>query len=149
MTAEEQIESLARRVQVLEDKDALAELLNRYCKTADAHDWEGWSGTLTEDCVFDAPIGKHSGREPVVAAAAEMHAVNEVLQHAITNMQFEVDGDRATGTASLLFQGVPDANKPTEHDDMGGPYEFQFRREPDGWRIEVMKLRAIWTNERG
>jgi hypothetical protein len=142
---EHTITELKRRLQVLEDKEALAALVNRYCLTADTDDWEGWAAGWTEDGESAAPLGTLKGREPITENAAKFHAGNKVRQHTITNMQFEVSGDNATGTASLIFFGVPDESEPGQHYDMGGPYNFQFRRTHDGWRIHRMELDIIWT----
>ena len=41
------IESLQKRLQILETEAALTSLLNQYCNTADAHDWADYAATYT------------------------------------------------------------------------------------------------------
>lgn len=137
---------LEARLQVLEDKEALASLMNRYCRTSDAKDWEAWSECFAEDAEFDfGPFGTHSGRQKIreVCEAAEEPYL--AMQHSMTNLQFEVAGDTATGTAYLWFAGVQDPATPSKHYDIGGPYEWEFRRIPEGWRLSRMQLRIVWT----
>jgi hypothetical protein len=138
------IQELSRRLQNLEDKDELVALLNSYCSTSDVLDWKAWSQLWTEDASCEAPLGTVRGRDAITENAAQFHVGNEARQHSMTNMQLEIDGDRATGTANLIFFGVTDTDEPGKHWDMGGPYEFEFRRTPDGWRLHWMKLDTIW-----
>ncbi|MCG2624105.1 nuclear transport factor 2 family protein [Arthrobacter sp. I2-34] len=140
------VKGLEARVQVLEDKEALAALMNRYCRTSDAKDWEAWSRCFVEDAEFDfGPFGTHHGRQKIreVCEAAEEPYL--AMQHSMTNMQFQIDGDTATGTAYLWFAGVQDPANPAKHYDIGGPYKWTFRRTPEGWLLSRMHLRVVWT----
>lgn len=141
-----QLEEVQRRLRLLEDKEALASLMNRYCRTSDAKDWDGWMRCFVEDAEFDfGPFGTHHGREKIreVCEAAEAPYLD--MQHSMTNMQFEIAGDTATGTAYLWFAGIPDPSKPGEHFDVGGPYRWEFRRTDQGWLLAKMHLHMAWT----
>jgi hypothetical protein len=59
----EQLAALQARLQLLEDKEAIRELFNRYGFTADTGDAKGWSETWAEDGVFDGGKFTSSGRE--------------------------------------------------------------------------------------
>jgi hypothetical protein len=140
------VQQLEARLRVLEDKEALGALMNRYCRTSDAKDWYAWSLCFVEDAEFEfGPFGTHHGRQKIreVCEAAEEPYLS--MQHSMTNMQFEIDGDTATGTAYLWFAGVQDPQNPSKHYDIGGPYEWTFRRTPEGWRLSRMHLRVVWT----
>lgn len=143
------IQQLEKRLRILEDKEALATVLNQYCKRADDHDFKGHAATYAEDgkMCFEN-WGEIIGREGIEkAASAEMPF--EGLQHSMTNMQFEVDGsDRATGTAYLWFVATPETNKPDVHYAFGGPYRFEFKRAQEGWQITSMRLKKIWAQGR-
>jgi hypothetical protein len=142
----ELIQSLQRRVQTLEDKDALISLLNRYCNIADEKDWEGYARTFAEDgkMTFEE-WGTVSGRANI-AKAASVEQRFEGLQHSMSNMQFNMDGsDTATGTAYLWFCATPDTKNPGINYAFGGPYKFEFHRGGSGWEITSMKLRKTWA----
>jgi hypothetical protein len=141
------IEQLQKRLQLLEDKDALATLLNRYCNTADAKNWEGYANTYIDEgavMTFES-WGDVVGKEKITKAASA-EQVFEGLQHTMTNMEFQVDGsDKASGTAYLWFCATPETANPEINYAFGGPYRFEFARTSKGWRISHMWLRKIWA----
>ena len=65
---------------VLEEKDAIRELMHAYCFRCDTRDADGLAALFTEDCVWDGgPFGRKNGPEelkqfpgPVVMGAAEV-----------------------------------------------------------------------------
>jgi hypothetical protein len=140
------IERLEARVRILEDKEALASLMNRYCRSADAKDWEAWSMCFAQDAEFDfGPFGSHRGRQSIREVCEAAEAPYLAMQHSMTNMQFEIDGEVATGTASLWFVGVQDPADPSKHYDIGGPYKWTFQRTEQGWLLSRMHLLVVWT----
>ncbi|OQU94453.1 SnoaL-like domain-containing protein [Cladophialophora immunda] len=140
------IEQLQKRLKLLEDKESLATLLNTYCTTADRHDWNAYADVyIGEGAVMSFESwGDINGKE-AIAKAASAEQIFEGLQHTMTNMQFEVDGDDATGTAYLWFCATPETAKPEINYAFGGPYSFNFKRTSEGWRISHMRLKKIWA----
>lgn len=141
------IAQLEKRLGILEDKEQLASLLNRYCYVADAKDWKSYSQTFTEDGSMHyeswSPV---RGRE-AIAKAASAEQPFEGLQHSMTNFQFEVDGsDKATGRSYLWFAATPKTSTPGDNYSFGGPYQFDFVRTPEGWLISRMRLQKIWAH---
>lgn len=144
--ADQIIQQLQKRLQLLEDKDALATLLNTYCTTADAHDWTAYANTYIDEgaiMTFES-WGDIAGKENI-AKAASAEQIFEGLQHTMTNMEFQVNGDKATGSAYLWFCATPETAKPEMHYAFGGPYRFEFQRTSKGWRISHMRLKKIWA----
>lgn len=140
------IEKLEKRLQILEDKDQLASLLNRYCYIADARDWKGYSETFIEDGSMNYESWPSVRGREAIAKAASAEDIFEGLQHSMTNMQFEVDGsDKATGRAYLWFAATPKTSKPEDNYAFGGPYHFQFVRTSEGWKISRMQLQKVWS----
>lgn len=140
------IESLQKKLQILEDKDALTSLLNRYCNIADEKDWDGYAATFAEDgnMTFEE-WGTVSGRKDIAKAASAEQRFDG-LQHSMTNMEFVVDGsDIATGTSYLWFCATPDTKNPGINYAFGGPYKFKFRRGSTGWEITSMRLKKTWA----
>ena len=136
------ISQLQKRIEILEDKEALAALLDRYCNTADVRDWEGYPNTYIDDVVMT-----FESWGDTVGKAASAESVFEGLQHMMANMQFEVDGsDKATGTAYLWFCATPETSRPEINYSFVGPYRFEFVRTSEGWRISRMRLRRTWAH---
>jgi hypothetical protein len=140
------IKRLEARLRILEDKDELTALLNRYCNIADAKDWDGYANTFAEDGIMTfEEWGDIKGRKDIAkAASAEQRFAG--LQHSMTNMQFEVDGsDKAAGTSYLWFAATPNTKEPEVNYAFGGPYKFEFQRAARGWEIKKMRLKKIWA----
>lgn len=138
---------LESRIRALEEKAALERLINTYHKRADAFDWDGWAQTFTDDSVFEfAAFGEMRGPAEILRICkANMHDVYDEMQHIMVNLDFEVNGDEATGTANLIFTGIFDAAKPAEYFQFGGRYKWRFARGPRGWRIAHTLLEILWT----
>lgn len=142
-------QSIEERLQILEDKQALAEHMNHYCKTADRFDWADWAETFTEDSLFEfvGGFGDMRGRQTIHdTCKGSMDHVYDVMQHIMSNLDFEVDGDTATGTGNLIFTGIMDTSKPTEYYMSGGRYRWNFTRTEAGWKIARTRLEFIWNN---
>lgn len=64
------LQSLQKRLQLLEDKEALATRLNRYCNTADDHQGEEFANCFLPDGVLGfEKWGDIVGREKIAVAA--------------------------------------------------------------------------------
>lgn len=138
--------ALLERIEALEAKDELHSLINRYCSTADAKDWDGYADCFTEDAVYEGPFGQKVGRAAMRDMAAERHFHEPGLQHSITNLEVNVSGDDADGTANLIFFGALSAEDKTLHGDRGGHYRLKFRRTQEGWKIVRNQLDVVWEN---
>lgn len=145
MADQKTLEAIQKRLQYLEDKDALTALLNRYCTTADDKEWDEYAQNYLEDGTmgFEAwPLVR--GRQAIEKAAAAEEHFQGVL-HSMSNMQFKIDGDKASGRANLWYCATPDTSKPDAHYAFGGPYRFTFERTADGWKVATMHLRKFWA----
>ncbi|KEF51666.1 uncharacterized protein A1O9_12301 [Exophiala aquamarina CBS 119918] len=143
----DRIGQLERRLRVIEDREQLGALLNRYCYIADARDWKSYSETFTEDGSMHYESWPEVRGREAIAKAASAENIFEGLQHSMTNFQFEVDGsDRATGRSYLWFAATPRTANPADNYSFGGPYHFDFVRTSEGWRISRMRLKKIWAH---
>lgn len=91
------IERLERRLQVLEDAEAIRNLKARYAALCDRqYDADGIASLFTEDATWDSPgLGRFEGRE---AIRAFFHGASQIFSFAIhysLNGQIEIDGDTA------------------------------------------------------
>jgi SnoaL-like domain len=147
MTSHDNDLTLARRLRVLEDKEALRTLLTRGWRALDRHDWDTWSACWADDAEFDfGPWGVTRGRAAIREAVIAAERAYPAMQHHLLNMQFEIDGDRATGIGYMWFVAIADAATPDRHLDLGGPYEWEFIRTDEGWRMQVQRLAVAWTS---
>ena len=146
----ETIERLAKRVQRLEDLEAIRHTWRDYCTRLDSNDWWALGDVFTEDAVLEvdgldhlAPEsdGEYRGRKAIIedfygktgsggrGGSKPLYATG----HISTNMQIELDGDEAT-TLAYFFEIV--VNKRV----LIGTYQHRFRREPDRWRFAFLRI---------
>ncbi|MCX5382819.1 nuclear transport factor 2 family protein [Streptomyces sp. NBC_00083] len=140
-------DDLARRLRALEDREALRALMIRGWRALDRKDWQSWIECWDEDAVLEfGPWGTLEGRAAVRAAVEEAEAAYASLQHHILNMHVEVAGDRATGIGYMWFVAVTHPGGASTPYSMGGPYDWEFRRGPDGWLLTRQRLAVWWSD---
>jgi 3-phenylpropionate/cinnamic acid dioxygenase small subunit len=149
MAGQINLESLHKRLRLLEDKDELNTLLNRYCNTADDHKWDEFAACFIPDGVLGfEKWGDIVGRDKIAAAAGGAENRFQGLQHSMTNMQFTINEDTASARCYLWFAATMDTSKPHEYHAFGGHYRFQFKRTSEGWRIARMELHKVWAQNK-
>ncbi|MFG2973308.1 nuclear transport factor 2 family protein [Streptomyces sp. NPDC048331] len=141
-------EDLLRRLRVLEDKQALRRLMIRGWRALDRKDWRAWIECWAEDAVLEfEPWGEIHGRDAVRAKVEQAEAHFPSMQHHILNMDFQVEGDRATGVGYMWFVAVTGSGRNPAPYSMGGPYDWDYRRAPDGgWLLTRQRLGVWWTD---
>ncbi|MFJ9458549.1 nuclear transport factor 2 family protein [Kitasatospora sp. NPDC101447] len=137
----------ARRLRILEDKEALRTLLMRGWRALDRKDWQTWIECWAEDAVLEfGPWETIRGREAIRAKVEEAEAPYAAMQHHILNLHVDVDGDRATGIGYMWFTAVATPGRAGAPYSMGGPYDWEFRRGPEGWLLVRQRLDVRWTD---
>ena len=94
---------IERRLQALEDIEAIRQLKVRYCHSVDAYDAETTASFFTEDAVFDVGArGRCEGRQQVLEFFKGSRERLPFFVHMLLNPIIDVDGDTATGSWYLL-----------------------------------------------
>ena len=141
------IERLEKKMQEMEDKEAIAALIFRLCRVVDQKDFQAYSECFTNDADFHfGPFGKHKGRKAIREAVEAAESPFDDMQHAYSNLEFVLDGDKATGRGYLWCAVVLDISKPEKHFDFGGPVHWHFARTKDGWLMSDLKPRLMWKS---
>src|SRR6188472_4033512 len=85
-------------LQALADRFEIHELLARYARAVDDHDWDLYRSVFTDDAYIDyrSAGGIDGPRDVVAAFLEEAFAGITWAQHYITNVEIELDGDAAT-----------------------------------------------------
>ncbi|PWK71363.1 ketosteroid isomerase-like protein [Streptomyces sp. CG 926] len=141
-------EDLLRRLRVLEDEEALRRLMIRGWRALDRKDWRAWIECWAEDAVLEfEPWGEIHGKEAIRSKVEQAEAHFPSMQHHILNMDFQVEGDRATGVGYMWFVAVTGDERSASPYSMGGPYDWDYRRTPEGgWLLTRQKLGVWWTD---
>jgi len=132
----EQVASLLARVDELESRSAMRDLVSDYCIGFDRYDWDRFIGIWHEDAMWaiGPPFGDFKGH-------SEIHrAVHDVLypawretNHLTTNLRIVFsDPDHAAGTSDVDCMGAsPDGVVQM----VGATYTDSFERRAGVWKI--------------
>lgn len=143
------------RIRRIEDRIALEDLLAQYRNLCDAGNYEEWSLLFTEDCVFSievarssGPFGTQDGRQEIYEKSVKNNRGNwDSTMHVLTNPEFTLDGDKASGTVDMLYYAVPKgATTMNEYFMDGGRYDCSYVRTEDGWKISGIRGKFFWDN---
>jgi 3-phenylpropionate/cinnamic acid dioxygenase small subunit len=144
------IDALAARVRRLEDVLEIQEVMARYGRCLDTHDWDGFRRLFTDDVhaehgVVTDPV---DGLDAFLATAQALSTLMEDAQHYVTNVEVDVDGDRATARAFVFAMHDVVLGDERHLVPAGGRYEDDLRRTGDGWKICRVIVHETWLDER-
>lgn len=131
-------------LQAVHDKLEIHELLYRYARAVDTNDFDLLNDVCTPDAHLDyTSAGCPAGpRDEMVAWLAEALAQVPVKQHIITNVEIDLDGDRARVRA--MFHNPMRLPGMAEMSACGGHYVHDVVRTADGWRSERVVEHNEW-----
>ena len=131
--------SVQQRLQRAEDDLAIRRLLIDYAWTQDARDFAAYAALFAREgewingaVVHRGPADIHKMLDGIYGTPAPGY-VNRDSFHISTNIQIDIDGDRATARSRhLLFTRGPDGRpKPT----LAGQYRDDLIREDGAWKF--------------
>jgi 3-phenylpropionate/cinnamic acid dioxygenase small subunit len=131
-------------LQALHDKIEIHELLARYARGVDSKDWELWKSVFTPDATLDySSAGAAVGSRDEVAAWLERGiGTVPMTQHFITNVEIQLDGDRAKVRA--MFYNPMQLPGMAKMSYCGGYYHHDFVRTPEGWKSQRLVEENVW-----
>jgi uncharacterized protein (TIGR02246 family) len=119
------------RVAAIADRLAIDQLVaGDYPRALDAHDWDAYVATYTEDGVMSLAGQEAKGRAAIKTFLAALPA--ERINHIISNLSYEISGDTAVGGAYWEDIGLVDG-KPGVI--VAGHYEDTLRKVGGEWKF--------------
>ncbi|MFH9085583.1 nuclear transport factor 2 family protein [Streptomyces sp. NPDC017673] len=142
----EELEALRGQVRLLADRAELTALADRYLAhlDRDRHRDDWFDSVFTEDAHLVFPMGEYRGTAGLAEFQQLARTTFERTHHQGTNYAVDVDGDRALIRAHLTAVHVRRAAEPGAHFDIGGHYEAEAVRTPDGWRLRRFVFDLVW-----
>jgi 3-phenylpropionate/cinnamic acid dioxygenase small subunit len=123
----------------LTDRREITDLVSRLGLWLDEGRFDEAPAILTPDVAVSTPGGQAQGIERVVAQARRNHQ-HAHLQHVISNVLIDLDGDRAAVRANLVVTFADDAVSSQQ----GERYRFDAVRTPAGWRLSRVEVVPVW-----
>jgi uncharacterized protein (TIGR02246 family) len=141
------IDELKQRIAILEDREEIRDLIERYAEAADRQNEPAMMNELfTEDAIWEAAgFGRFEGRAAITAGLAEI-ATNRLIwtMHYMISPRIRVTDDRATAQASWRvweLATVPGGlSAPAEAVWGGGTYHVDLARISGSWRFRHVRL---------
>lgn len=150
MTAAPFDRSINEIVRELHDRQQISDVMLRFGRGLDLHDWDMYAATLADP--FDVDFFDLTGQQPttttpgVWARFASACLERLIVHHQYSNFHITVDGDVADG----VFYYIARHRFPNQHGDdqytQYGWYENSFRREAQSWRISKLKHGFQWCD---
>lgn len=125
----------------MEDRFKIHDLFARYMRAVDAWDEPELFACFTEDGVLETPMlrGIFAGREgqrQFIRNGRTTYAGRQ-LRHLFTNLQVELNGDRAQARAYLVVSSTQDGQTTLFN---AGYYDCRLRKICDNWLFENRKV---------
>ena len=129
-------EALEDRIDRIESRVAMHELVSDYCHGFDKHDWDRFLAIWWEDCVWEIgpPFGDFHGHEGITKAVKEiLWPAWKASSHFTTNLVVTFDGrDRAHGVCDVDCIGTT-ADEVAQ--TVSATYTDVFERRAGVWKI--------------
>ena len=139
---EARLRQLEKRIALLEDRAAIQDLRFRYHVAVNEKALEAIPELFTEDAeVHFEGIGAASGRSAIATLYAEVVGQSPFIKQFIHNHVITLDGNVATGLSYLDARTVRDGESLL----VAARFDDRYRRTPDGWRFESLRLRLYFA----
>lgn len=137
--------SLADSVNMLVDRAAIEDLITTLFHCVDTKDFTGAARLFTQDGEIALPFAEYPASE-LVETSKRLFAPFQATHHMIGNIAITVDGDVARSRQYVRATHVPDTADASRHADVGGWYDWTYRRTDDGWRISRYELNFVFSD---
>jgi hypothetical protein len=138
----------AASIRDLDDRVRIEQQISTLGRCLDERDFEALRGLFTVDATVQTPGGTAAGHDALVEQARTRHTRDDGIQHIITNLIVELNGDRASVRANLLVSFANAGPADPSPFLLGEVYRFALARTADGWRITTLISKPTWSLNR-
>lgn len=138
---------MSSNLQALTDRAEIEDLVHRLGTYLDERRFDDLSAILVEDATARTPGGLAEGRDAMLAQARRNHPAEDRIQHVISDVLIDLDGDEATVRANLVATFIRADTASLPHMVLGEIYRLRARRTADGWRLSGVETQPVWATE--
>lgn len=143
------MEELAKRLQVLEDIEAIKKMKAEFHALCDEgyQDLDGIMDFFVEDGVWDGEaFGTYAGRAAIRALFADVPKTLPFVRHQVMNPIIEVDGDTATGQWYLFQPSTMVGDDGAQAVWGSAKYDETYVRVDGKWKFQRLGVTlGFWT----
>jgi hypothetical protein len=147
MASDAQLETLMARIDELESRNSMRDLVTTYCRAFDGGRFEEFLGIWWEDCVWDIgpPFGSFDGHPGITKAVKEvLWPVWRETHHLTSNLLVRFEGkDDAHGVCDVDCMG---ATRDDVVQMISATYRDHFQRRGRHWRIKRRDVTIHYFN---
>jgi len=139
----ERVAALEERVQLLEDKLAIQQLITAWGPAVDTGDSEAAASLFTEDCILESDLSylvSPAAISAMVLGEGHQALIRDGSAHIPATAIVQVEGDRATAIGyTRVYRHTPDGYEVWRV----SANNWEFRRTPDGWKVVRRNAQVI------
>ncbi len=139
---------LAKRLDILESRIAIRDIVSNYCLGFDNHDWARFIGVWHEDAIWEIgpPFGTFTGHTEIQSAVDDIfYPFWRETHHLTTNLVIEFTGDdSATGICNVDCMGAAIEEGVVQM--VGATYRDDFERRDGQWKIAKRNVTMHYFN---
>lgn len=133
-------------LQQLLDKDAIRDLVLRYCRAIDRRDYDALAELYHDDATDDHSPMYQGSAKGYLEWLPSMLETMTVTSHMVQNHLIVVDGDRAEGEVSMIsYHLTRDPDGADIEIVIGGRYLDHYEKRDAVWRFARRKIVMDWN----
>lgn len=137
---------MQQAMQQLLAKQAIQELVIRYCRAADRQDWDLMARLYHDDATDDHGEMFRGSARDYLAWLPGMRAQMDVTAHHVSNHYIVVDGNRAEGEVYIVAYHLKTTRDGTKTQVVtGGRYLDKYEDRGTGWKFSARKAVLDWN----
>jgi len=131
--------TLEERIQILEDREAIKELVANYCRGVDGRNEELFMSVFHDDACYNigGAFGDASGRDEIKGMLHALWAAFTEMHHWATNVVIELDGDSARAFVNADVTGTDNKGRALM---FAASYIDQLTRVDGTWKFSVRDI---------
>lgn len=143
--------TLEHRLQQLEDRVAIKEIVDTFSNLADVKDIAAQMYLFTENAVVETYMdgqlfARMTGRAEIAAVFSSFIANFDAMYHMNGQLLIGLNGDHATGQHYCQVALIATAGAKKTLNSNGVIYRDTYVRTADGWKISERIARFTWRN---